>query len=178
MTADDYKDFDLPNSFIDETIQVCVVTRDLDKAVREYADRLGIGPWWVQDYAPPDLHGTTFRGAPADYSMRLALAWTGRMNWEIIQPLAGPSMYHEFLDQHGEGIQHVGLSLAGMGLDWEACYATFRERGCEPIQEGRWKGVRFCYFDTEGSAHTVFEVIDRPAGWQRPEPNHWYPAKA
>ena len=49
---------DLANSFIGETRQICIVTRDLDARVREFADRLGIGPWWIQDYEPPMLTDT------------------------------------------------------------------------------------------------------------------------
>ena len=175
MKFDDYKDTILPNSMFGETAQVCIVTRDLDALLRTYVEDFGIGPWWVQEYKAPELTDTTFRGRPGTFSMRLALAWTGRLNWELIQPLDGPSIYHEFLDTRGEGMQHVGVTLKDMGMDWDACYAAFRARGMEPIQEGRWGGVRFCYFDTEGPARIVFEVIDRPEGWERPAPLFWYP---
>ena len=177
MKSSDYLFSDLPNSLIDETVQVCVVTRNLDAAVKRFADRMGIGPWWVQNYEPPLLTHTTFRGKPTAYSMRLALAWTGQMNWEIIQPLKGPSIYQEFLDEHGEGVQHAGVFLSDLGVGWDECYEVFAQRGFKPIQEGRWREVRFCYFDTEGATHTTFEVIDRPPGWERPEPQYWYPAK-
>ena len=83
---------DLPNSFISETRQICIVTRDLDAMVRRYADELGIGPWWVNEYKAPDLFDTSYRGKAQPYSMRLALAWTGALNWEIIQPLDGQSI--------------------------------------------------------------------------------------
>ena len=103
MTPDEYKQTDLANSFLDGTVQICVVTHDLDKAVRAYADRLGIGPWWIQDAKPPEMTETWIRGVETPFSMRLALAWTGDMMWEIIQPLTGPTVYKEFLETHGEG---------------------------------------------------------------------------
>ena len=106
---------DLPNSIIGQTRQICIVTRDLDACVRNYADRMGIGPWWVQEYAPPVLTDRHYRGGPGQFSMRLALAWTGDLNWEIIEPLEGPSIYHEFLEEHGEGLQHVGFLLQDTG---------------------------------------------------------------
>ena len=177
MTFDQYKDTYLPNSLFRETAQICLVTRDLDALIRAYADKLSIGPWWVQDYRPPELRDTTFRGRPAAYSMRLAMAWTGAMNWEIIEPLDGPNIYDEFLKLHGEGVQHIGVLLEHTGMSWQACYEAFRKRGMAPLQEGAWDRIRFCYFDTEGPAWTVIEVIDRPADWQRPEPLYWYPAR-
>ena len=139
---------DLPNSIIGQTRQICIVTRDLDACVRNYADRMGIGPWWVQEYAPPVLTDRHYRGGPGQFSMRLALAWTGDLNWEIIEPLEGPSIYHEFLEEHGEGLQHVGFLLQDTGLDWDACVADMEARGFARVMSGGWRGVRFCYFQT------------------------------
>ena len=165
----------LPNSFIPETRQICVVTRDLDAMVRRYADELGIGPWWVNEYKAPDLFDSTYRGQAEPYSMRLALAWTGALNWEIIQPLEGKSIYHDYLECNQEGIQHVGIMLSDLGMTWEECHQDFKSRGFEKIQEGSWKRVRFCYYDTLASSGTIVEVIDRPADFERPEPLYWYP---
>jgi hypothetical protein len=177
MSAPAYQDTYLPTALFRETIQICIVTHDLDALVRRYADRLGIGPWWVQQYEPPLLTGRTYRGTPAGYTMRLALAWTGALNWEIIQPFDGPSIYHDFLAAHGEGIQHVGVLLKDTGMDWPEVYRRFEERGFAPVQEGNWSGVQFAYFETEPLCKTTVEVIDRPAGWARPEPLYWYPPK-
>ncbi len=175
MTSLDRFQSGLPNSFIPETRQICVVTRDLDAMIRRYSDQLGIGPWWVNEYKSPDLVETTYRGKPADYSMRLAIAWTGSVNWEIIQPLNGPSIYHDYLDLNQEGVQHVGILLSELKMSWPECYDNFESRGFEPIQEGRWKQVRFCYFDTLATAGTTIEIIDRPEDFERPPPLYWYP---
>ena len=45
----------LENSIIRSVQQVAIVVHDIDAALREYTDRLGIGPWWVKVYAPPEL---------------------------------------------------------------------------------------------------------------------------
>ncbi len=169
---------DLPNSFIPETRQICVVTHDLDTMVQRYADELGIGPWWVNEYKAPDLFDTTYRGQAQPYSMRLALAWTGALNWEIIQPLEGPSIYRDYLERNQEGIQHVGIMLGDLGMNWEECHQSFKLRGFEKIQEGSWKRFKFCYYDTLASSGTIIEIIDRPADFERPEPLYWYPEQA
>ena len=168
---------DLPNSLIGQTRQICIVTRDLDACIRNYADRMGIGPWWVQEYAPPDLTDRHFRGGPGQFSMRLALAWTGDLNWEVIEPLEGPSIYHEFLDEHGEGLQHVGFLLQDTGLDMDGCIADMEARGFARVMSGGWRGVRFCYFQTEDALKTTLELIYRPEGYQRPDPLYWYPPR-
>ena len=174
-TASDPVFTDLPNSLIGETRQICIVTRDLDACIHSYADRMGIGPWWIQEYAAPELFDTHFRGEPGRFSMRLALAWTGDLNWEIIQPLEGPSIYHEFLEAHGEGLQHAAVLLEDTGLDWDACVAEFESRGFAPVMGGRWDKVRFCYFETEDALKTTIELVFRPKGYVRPAPLRWYP---
>ena len=44
----------LSNSFISETIQICAVTRDYRRTIEGYV-KLGIGPWAVYDFAPPNI---------------------------------------------------------------------------------------------------------------------------
>src|SRR5688572_15422751 len=93
---------------VKDITQVAIVVRDLDAAMEHYS-RLGVGPWRVYTYAPPRMTDTRLRGVPTPFSMKLALAWTNDMNWELIQPLDGPSIYWEFLRDHGEGIHHINV---------------------------------------------------------------------
>ena len=94
----------LSNSFIGDTIQVCVVTNDIRRTLEGFT-KLGVGPWRIYTFSPETVKDQTYLGKPARYSMRLALATSGTMMWEVIQPLEGPSIYKDFLAKHGEGIQ-------------------------------------------------------------------------
>ena len=163
----------LDNGIISDVQQVALVVRDLDKTMAEYTERLGIGPWWVTLYGPPRLTGMRIRGEEVPYSMKLAIAWTGNTLWEVIQPVDGPSIYKEFLAAHGEGLHHVLVEHRGTAF--EEAIATFSARGCPPLMEGRFGEVRFAYIDTEGPLNTVLEIVDRPEGFVRPEPDYWYP---
>ena len=69
----------LENSIIRSVQQVAIVVHDLDAALPEYTERLGIGPWWVKVYAPPELENMRICGVETPYSMKLALAWTVRL---------------------------------------------------------------------------------------------------
>ena len=175
MTPDEYKQTDLPNSFLDGTVQICVVTHDLERAVRAYADRLGIGPWWIQDAEPPEMTETRIRGVETPFSMRLALAWTGDMMWEIIQPLSGPTVYKEFLEKHGEGgparrvllharrLRRSGGELQGTRI--RADPGVYLERRAREVLQHGWRGP-----------HDLRDL--RLARRQAlPEPQSWYPAR-
>jgi hypothetical protein len=153
--------------------QVALVVRDIDEVLHEYVHRLGIGPWWVTLYGPPRLTGMRIRGEAVPYSMKLAIAWTGSIMWELIEPVDGPSIYKEFLDQHGEGLHHVLVEHDGLAFD--NAVAAFTARGCPPLMEGRFGDVRFAYVQSEGPLKTTLELVHRPPGFVRPEPDYWYP---
>ena len=106
----------LPNGFVTDVQQVALIVRDLDATIAEYADRFGIGPWRVINCAPPRLTDMRIRGEPVPYSMKLAVARTGNTMWEIIEPVDGPSIYQEFLDEHGEGLHHPDRRTRGTRL--------------------------------------------------------------
>ena len=164
----------LPNGFVSDVQQVALVVRDLDATLKEYTNRLGIGPWRVMLCEPPRLTEMRIRGEPIGYSMRLAVAQTGRTMWEIIEPVDGPSIYQEFLDEHGEGIHH--LVVEHEGLDYDEALARFGERGCPPLMEGCLDGIRYAYVESEGPLKTTFELVHRPPGHERVAPDYWYPA--
>lgn len=165
----------LSNSFLGDTVQVCVVTRDYRRTM-EGMVRLGIGPWRVYTFGKPHVTDMTYRGRPAEFSMKLCLAFSGTMLWEIIEPREGRTIYHDFLDAHGEGVHHVAFGCNGM--PWRARIEEFERRGFEKIQSGIWAGrVPWAYFATEDATSTTFEIYDIPADMTFPEPEQWYPAR-
>ena len=164
----------LSNSFLGDTIQVCVVTRDLKRTCDGFV-QMGIGPWRVYTFGPETVRDQTYRGKPAQYSMRLALATSGTMMWEVIEPLEGPSIYKDFLAKGAEGVQHVGQNCQGVPFDQQV--AKFEQRGLRNIQAGQWHGVRYAYFGTEELIGTTVEIFDFPADFAWPEAEEWIPAK-
>jgi methylmalonyl-CoA/ethylmalonyl-CoA epimerase len=171
-------DCELSNSFLSETIQVCIVSRD-HKRIMEGMVRLGIGPWRVYHYVDaPGIKDTQYRGEDENFKMTLCLAWTGAMLWEIVEPLEGRTIYNDFLDEHGEGIHHVafkGGEENGAEMPYDDQIAEFVKRGFPVTQTGLLKeAVQFHYFDTEAATATTFEIYN-PKGRDLPEPDEWYP---
>ena len=165
----------LDNSFQGDTIQICIVSRDIHRTM-EGMVKLGIGPWRLYEFGPDTVSDQTYMGQPARYKMKLALAFSGTMMWEIIEPVDGPSIYHEFLRDHGEGIHHVGMGCNN--IPYAERVATYKARGLQLIQSGTWMGrVPYAYFGSEGLISTTGEIFDIPADFVMPEPLEWYPAK-
>ena len=152
--------------------QVAMVVRDLDAAVRHYWHRLGIGPWRIMTFEPPDVRDMTYRGKRQDYRMRIALATCGDLQLELIESLEGPNIYEEFLAAHGEGMHHLGVFVD----DLDAAVREMEARGYAMIQSGR-TGIRgdggFAYFETEDPLATTLELIKLPS--ERKAPDAIYP---
>lgn len=164
----------LSNSFLGDTIQICVVTSEFFRTIDGFI-KLGIGPWRIYTFDSNSVAEQTYRGRSQSYSMRLALAYTGSSFWEVIQPLEGDSIYKDWLAAHGEGIQHVAQSCGAMAFDDQI--KEFEKRGLSVIQSGFWRNeVRYAYVGSDNLTGVVIELIGWPDNYTLPEPEQWYPA--
>jgi 4-hydroxyphenylpyruvate dioxygenase-like putative hemolysin len=85
--------------------QIGYVVRDIDAAMDNWAKH-GVGPWFYVDRVQTDYF--RYRGADSDMQMSVALANSGDVQLELIQPRNdAPSMYKDFLDAGREGMQHI-----------------------------------------------------------------------
>lgn len=152
--------------------QCAFVVRDLDQAVADWTSTLGLGPWTGYRLGPERLQEMRYYGAPAEFSFRHALAWQGDMQFELIEPLDGPSVFSDHLEAHGEGYHHVGKFVD----DHPRAVAQALELGFEPVQSARGHGAEgdgaFAYFQPPGVA-TIVELIAAPR--VRIEPEFVYP---
>jgi methylmalonyl-CoA/ethylmalonyl-CoA epimerase len=165
---------ELSNSFLGNLVQVCVVTRDHRRTLDGFV-RLGIGPWAIRTVGSSSLKNTTYRGQPAEFSMKICLANSQNMNWEIIEPISGPSIYADFLERHGDGVQHLAFNCNG--IKYEERVRQFEDRGYQAIQTGIiLGGIDFHYYSAEDDLRTVVEIYRVPPGFLFPEPEEWYPA--
>lgn len=138
-------------------------------------EKTGIGPWALWTYGPHNLTNMRVRGVQVEYSMKLAIAWSGIFRWEIIQPLAGPSIYQEFLDQNGDGLHHLLGTHDHVGYD--EARDEFIQRGCPPIMEGRMaeRDIDFAYFEILSPQRFVIELSKHGPASKRVPAEKWYP---
>jgi methylmalonyl-CoA/ethylmalonyl-CoA epimerase len=162
----------MPRVELKQIPQICVVVRDVQEAMELYWKTFGIGPWQVYTMAPPLMTEMTIREKPEPYSMRIALAQVGNIQWELIQPLTGQSIYKEFLEQSGEGVHHV-LSVVD---DYDKALAGFEAAGMQPLMGGTWRGATFMYVDARKQLGTIVEIFKTNPDFALPEPEATYPA--
>ncbi|MFH2045153.1 MAG: VOC family protein [Pseudomonadota bacterium] len=74
--------------------QIGFVVRDLSKSIENYEKAIGIGPFTILDIP----HGKI---ATTQLTPQLAL--------ELIEGDSGETFHRDFLEKHGEGVQHLGF---------------------------------------------------------------------
>jgi catechol 2,3-dioxygenase-like lactoylglutathione lyase family enzyme len=137
--------------------QYAVVVRSLDR-VSAYWEKLGFPKMEVTHGTLSDL---VHRGRPGKFDQRLGWHRHGRVTWEWIEPLAGPTVYQDFLEEHGEGFHHLAFDVT----DMDAALAFFEARGAPVVQSGAWgeKGRpgsgRFAYAATDAFGGVTTELL-------------------
>lgn len=147
--------------------QVAVVVRDLHKTMEAYHKTFGWGPWSVYEHKPPILHHQEVRGKPVNYSMIGAEVHCNPIDFEILQPLEGPSIYKEHLEQKGEGLHHV--SVVPPNEDVDEALTNFKKSGIDVLMGGRLgENIQFYYMDTEPVLKMVAETVSGHAISMKP----------
>jgi len=141
-------------------VQYAIVLRDVKKVAAFY-ERLGFGGMPVDHNISIDRN---YRGQPGKFEMYLGWWRWGDVTFEWIQPLVGPSVYHEFLAARGEGFHHLAFEVT----DMDQAIELLKARGAPPSQSGGWdspggKG-RFAYLDAETHGGVSIELL-----WNQPE---------
>jgi len=145
------------------------VVRDLDKTTKYFWEVLGIGPWEFMEFGP-NVEKYKYYGKEDKLLVKIAEARVGDVSIELIQPVSGPSPHRDFLEKHGEGMQHLGI-LVDSYQDVE----EMKKLGYTVMIEGTGIGDSkdgFCYYlDTEKEIGCVIECCVYPSD---PSSLHYY----
>jgi hypothetical protein len=144
-----------------EIRQIAFIVKDIDLAMNYWSSMLGVGPFFIKrDIFFSDY---IYRGQSASSpQVSIALANSGALQIELIaQHDRAPSIYQEFVDKKGEGLQHVSAWLTCEEFDRKR--ETLLTAGYEIAQECTIpsSGVRLVYFSTEdGPGGFIYEISD------------------
>lgn len=148
-------------------VQIAWVTRDLDATEVALSGLLGARRW----VRMPDVHFApdtcTYRGAPADFTAHVSFSYAGDTQLEVIQPVAGESMYSEFLDSAGPGLHHVCVT-APDAQSFGAEVAAAEASGAELVGRGVMPGgMEFAYLSEPHAGVPYLEFAYIPPDIQK-----------
>lgn len=139
------------------TAQYALVVRDM-RPVSAFWERLGFP---ALSYTHPTLAHLRYHGRPGTFDQELGWQRHGRIEYEWIVPLKGPTVYQDFLDAHGEGLHHLAFEVP----DLDRAIANWAARASPCVQSGSWGEDgkpgwgRYAYIDTDPGAGVMIELL-------------------
>lgn len=148
-----------------EMVQVGFVVRDVEATKRKFAEFFGVPvpDTLLANRGEAHYHvvQTRYLGKPSPKSeAKLAFFEVGgAMAIELIEPNEEPSIWRDWLDEHGEGIHHVAFVVDDMEKRIQSCEAF----GMTTLQTGNFAAGDGCYayMDATRDLKTVFELLVR-----------------
>lgn len=143
--------------------QVGIVVADVERAIAGHAWLLGYADaeWRRSSFGPESVEQMWVRGERAEFSMRLGFAGSDP-ELELIEPVDGPSIYREWLDDQGEGLHHLAVVVTSLSAATRAMEAA----GFEVVQAGTGFAPDgrggFAYYDTTRALGYVLEAVELP----------------
>jgi hypothetical protein len=129
-------------------IQVAIIVKDIEKAAKEWCELFDAPMPDIRVQEPGPRDGTTYRGQPGNYGLKLAVINARDRGFviELHQPLGGESTFQEFLDKHGEGVHHLGFEV---GEKRDAIIGELEEKGYKMRTIGDYPGSSWTIVDSE-----------------------------
>jgi methylmalonyl-CoA/ethylmalonyl-CoA epimerase len=148
-----------------EFAQIGWVVPDIHASVQFLTQALGISFPEPQHVRAQDLH-MSYRGEVVAAEWLTTQTYNGGTFIELIQPLSGQSMFHDYLEQYPQGgTQHLAYRLPVDGF--ERITNELREQGYEIISTVDHPIARMAFFDTYAILGVATEIMGiTPEGWK------------
>jgi len=146
---------------INGIVQIGILVRNADDAVRQYAKLFGISDWNINHVDTENGKGQNFRTASSDVVVKAKIAWAtiGGIEIELIEPQDTTSIYAQHLETHGPGVHHVMFGSD----DYDRSVDSLTDCGVERILSGELQATRFQLFDTRNTLGLISEFAEGDA---------------
>ncbi|MCD6569734.1 MAG: VOC family protein [Deltaproteobacteria bacterium] len=136
--------------------QLGYIVTDINKTIAYYRDTFGIGPWMLLDERPnPCIE----KGKGVAPLFKIALAYTGSVQVELIQIVKGESFHLDHVKESKGGVHHLGFMVQDLDKRLDACDRA----GIGILQKGTIRDMGFivdyAYLDTADQAGIIIEFI-------------------
>lgn len=127
--------------------QISIAVKDIDKVIETWSSMFGIGPWTFRDIGGTDAKGRSWKA-------RLAFAYLGPVQIELVQPVEGRIFQSRFLERFGEGLHHLGFYVD----DVDGEVSNLLAQGAKLLITDPGN---FAYVESGGPGGVIFELMKR-----------------
>ncbi|HEY8895702.1 MAG TPA: VOC family protein [Niastella sp.] len=149
-----------------ELAQIGWVVPDIHAAVKFLSGALGIAGFPQPEHVRAQDLAMSYKGKVVDAEWLTTQTYNGGTFIELVQPLAGQSMFHDYLAKYpAGGTQHLAFRLPIS--DFERITNKLREQGYAVISEVDHPIARMAFFDTYQTLGVATEIMGiTPEGWK------------
>jgi len=148
-----------------ELAQIGWVVPDIHAAVKFLASALGIAGFPKPAHICARDLAMTYYGKAVDGEWLTTQTYNGGIFIELVQPVSGQSMFHDYLARYpAGGTQHIAFRLPVS--DFERVTSDLREQGYAVISEVDHPIARMAFFDTYQTLGVATEIMGITSeGW-------------
>ena len=148
-----------------ELAQIGWVVPDIHVAVKFLSNAMGIAGFPPPEHVRAQDLDMTYYGKMVDAEWLTTQTYNGGTFIELVQPVSGQSMFHDYLAQYpAGGTQHLAFRLPVS--DFERVTADLRDQGYAVISEVDHPIARMAFFDTCQTLGVATEIMGiTPEGW-------------
>lgn len=118
--------------------QICILVEDVQKAMENYWNMFGIGPWDVRHFTPETVRDFYIgkEHLTEGFDFICAVCWEGDIEYELIQPIEGPVIYWDHLKKFGSSLHHFKIVIPDN--DELAAFVKELEEKGMPVTQTGW----------------------------------------
>ncbi|NIJ52733.1 VOC family protein [Dyadobacter arcticus] len=152
-----------------ELAQIGWVVRDIQAAVKFLSGALGVAGFPEPEHVSAQDLNMSYHGEVVPGEWLTTQTYNGGVFVELVQPLSGQSMFHDYLIKYPlGGTQHLAYRLPVDGF--ERVTSELREQGYKLISEVDHPIARMAFFDTYETLGVATEIMGiTQEGWKAVE---------
>ena len=146
-----------PDPGMKTLVQVAIVSRNAEATAKQWAALLGVPMPKITLTRPGHEVKVIYRGRPSEGRAKLAFIPLGQVTLEIIEPVGADTSWKEFLDKHGEGVQHIAFQVK----DLEGSLRRLEKLGLTTLHRGRYDSDNgtYVYVDSQKALGVTLELL-------------------
>jgi hypothetical protein len=142
---------------MEKVVQIAIVVKDIETAAKHWAELLNKPVPEIRTTRPGNEVDVIYRGKPSNGQVKLTFFILGEVVIELLEPITEGTAWKEYLDEKGEGVQHIGFKV----VDADKMSAELEKAGYPIIHKGRYDSDdgTYIYHDTQDALGVVIELL-------------------
>ena len=137
-----------PTIDLKNLMQIAIVVEDIKKAAKAWSEVFGVEMPKISPVSPPEECQIYYRGKKTATRAKIACIELGQITIELTEPDKMDSSWKEFLEEHGNGVHHLGFTV-GSDENRDKVIKMFEDSGMPVRHYGYYPGGSYTFVDTE-----------------------------